>query len=119
MRQQDVFKFLRSFSPVKKFRIIFADPPYEKTESGESFTEKLLTNPALPRLLEPGGLFVLEKPPTEKVSKTKFWKLLRERKYGATEVLFLSAAAPADLATGRLRPIGGPDWQFRQSAIKS
>src|ERR687887_476879 len=44
VQQQDVFDFLRHASGAEMFHIIFADPPYEKTETGERFTEKLLAN---------------------------------------------------------------------------
>ena len=112
VRQQDVFDFLRHASSVEtavsaagrsprrappqhqmneRFDIVFADPPYEKTKHGESYTKKLVTNEVLPRLLESHGLFVLEKRPAEKLPETKSWKLVREKTYGATEVLFLSA----------------------------
>ena len=90
IRQQDAFSYLKSAS-AEKFRIIFADPPYEKTKSGDRFTEKLLRAEALPRLLEPGGVFVLEKRPGEELSSTKLWQVNRQKSYGATEVLFLSA----------------------------
>lgn len=90
IRQQDAFSYLKSAS-LEKFRIIFADPPYEKMTSGEHFTEKLLRDEALPRLLEPGGIFVLEKRPREEVSATNSWQVNRQKAYGATEVLFLSA----------------------------
>ena len=89
VRQQDVFEFLRRSSFAEKFRIIFADPPYEKTKSGERFTEKLLANAALAQLLEPGGVFVLEKRPAERVPDTELWSVVRTKTYGATEVLFL------------------------------
>jgi 16S rRNA (guanine966-N2)-methyltransferase len=98
IRNQDVFRFLKNAATsCDRFRIIFADPPYEKMESGERFTERLLGNEVLPNLLETGGIFVLEKRPSEHVPETKFWKLLRQKTYGATEVLFLSAtnASPA------------------------
>jgi 16S rRNA (guanine966-N2)-methyltransferase len=91
VRQQDVFEFLRRSSFAEKFRIIFADPPYEKTKSGERFTEKLLVDKRLPQLLEPDGVFVLEKQPSEKLPETASWTAVRARTYGATEVLFLSA----------------------------
>jgi 16S rRNA (guanine966-N2)-methyltransferase len=91
VRQQDVFEFLRRSSFAEKFRIIFADPPYEKTKSGERFTEKLLADKRLPQLLEPGGVFVLEKQPGERLPETASWNAVRARRYGATEVLFLSA----------------------------
>ena len=90
IRNAEVFKFLKSVgNSGDKFRIIFADPPYEKMESGERFTEKLLADDALPGLLEPDGIFVLEKRPGEKLPEMRFWKLIRQKKYGATEVLFL------------------------------
>src|SRR4249919_1174932 len=74
VRDQDVFDFLRQRSNAEKFQIIFADPPYEKTHRGESHTETLLNNESLPQLLEPTGIFVLEKKPTDTPSQTKFWR---------------------------------------------
>ncbi len=91
IRQQDVFDFLRHYSGVETFQIIFADPPYEKTKGGERYTEKLLTSEALPPLLDPDGVFVLEKRPDETVPEKKMWHLVRQKTYGATEVLFLAA----------------------------
>jgi len=91
VRNTDVFRFLKNATHSgEKFRIIFADPPYEQMKSGERFTDSLLTNPNLPELLEPNGLFVLEKRPDDQILEMKRWTLLRQKKYGATEVLFLS-----------------------------
>ena len=59
-------------------------------KSGEQFTERLLGDENLPKLLEADGIFVLEKRPSEKFSVLKMWELIRQKKYGATEVLFLS-----------------------------
>ena len=95
VRQQDVFEFLRRSSFAEKFRIIFADPPYEKTKSGKRFTEKLLANAALAQLLEPGGVFVLEKRPAERIPEPELWNVIRGKTYGATEVLFLRHAPSA------------------------
>ena len=94
VRQQDAFEFLKRSAPTEKFGIIFADPPYEKTKSGECFTQKLLTNEMLPGLLETNGIFVLEKKPAEHLPETNLWKVARAKTYGATEVLFLSAIKP-------------------------
>jgi 16S rRNA (guanine966-N2)-methyltransferase len=93
VRHQDVFDFLRRRSNRENFQIIFADPPYEKTVHGESDTEKLLNNENLPRLLEPNGIFVLEKRPSERISDLKLWRVFRQKTYGATEILFMSPAA--------------------------
>ena len=91
VRPEEVFEFLRHSSPTETFGVIFADPPYENTKSGERFTEKLLVNEVLPQLLESGGIFVLEKQPDENLPEAKFWRVVRRKTYGATEVLFLSA----------------------------
>jgi 16S rRNA (guanine966-N2)-methyltransferase len=90
IRQQDVFDFLRNASGAELFDIVFADPPYEKTEEGERFTQKLLANEELPRLMDADGIFVLEKRPAEALPQMKQWHLVRQKTYGATEVLFLS-----------------------------
>jgi 16S rRNA (guanine966-N2)-methyltransferase len=91
VRNADVFRFLKNAEAyAEKFRIIFADPPYEQMKSGEYFTRKLLGDVVLRRLLERDGVFVLEKHPGEKTPETKNWQLTRRRTYGGTEVLFLS-----------------------------
>ena len=90
IRQQDAFDFLEHASGSELFDIVFADPPYEKTEKGERFTEKLLANEELPQLMDADGILVLEKWPAEAVPQMKQWLLVRQKTYGATEVLFLS-----------------------------
>jgi 16S rRNA (guanine966-N2)-methyltransferase len=90
VRQQDVFDFLRQRTDAGKFQIIFADPPYEKSYRGESHTEMLVNNEVLTQLLEPNGIFVLEKRPTERISELKFWRVIRQKTYGATEILFMT-----------------------------
>ncbi len=89
VRDQDVFDFLRQRSNADKFQIIFADPTYEKGQHDENCTEKLLRSETLAQLLEPGGIFVLEKRPTDTLPEMKLWRVLRQKTYGATEVLFL------------------------------
>jgi 16S rRNA (guanine966-N2)-methyltransferase len=89
VRKQDVFAFLRSSQSRQSYRIIFADPPYEKTKSGEAYTQLLLDSHELAGMLEPSGVFVLEKRPGEKIPAAALWNVTRARRYGATEVLFL------------------------------
>jgi 16S rRNA (guanine966-N2)-methyltransferase len=88
-RQQDVFEFLRKADSLGQFKLIFADPPYEQMQSGEFFTDKLLHNESLPQLLVADGLFILEKRPEEALPHTPFWDVVRQKAYGATQVLFL------------------------------
>jgi len=92
VRKQDVFAFLRSEQTRAPFTIIFADPPYEKTKSGGEFTSLLLGDPRLADALEPSGIFVLEKRPSEQMPPMPLWNVTRTRAYGATEVLFLQRA---------------------------
>jgi len=94
-RQQEVFEFLKREDPSNQFDLIFADPPYEKSEGNEPFTEKLLTNELLPKFLDDDGIFVLEKAPDEKMIETPLWTVTRQKTYGATEVLFLQPKIPA------------------------
>lgn len=97
IRRQDVFAFLRSKQTRELFQIIFADPPYEKTKSGSEFTNMLLEDTHLAEMLEPSGIFVLEKRPSEKMPPMPLWSVARARTYGATEVLFLQRAGiPAE-----------------------
>jgi 16S rRNA (guanine966-N2)-methyltransferase len=98
VRRQDVFSFLRSAQTRECFRLIFADPPYEKTKSGGEFTGLLLEDGQLAEMLEPSGTFVLEKRPSEQLPPMPLWKVVRTRAYGATEILFLQRAGiPAEM----------------------
>jgi 16S rRNA (guanine966-N2)-methyltransferase len=92
VRKADVFGLLRSSNGGDRFDIIFADPPYEKTDLGERYTELLLGSNELAEKLEPAGVFVLEKMPTEELPPARLWKVARAKTYGATEVLFLQHA---------------------------
>lgn len=93
VRRGDVFAFLEAVQSNERYDIILADPPYEKTKSGGEFTRLLLENQKLAELLEPDGVFVLEKRPEEMMAEPALWKVMRAKRYGATEVLLLARAA--------------------------
>ena len=95
IRQQDVFAFLRQAAS-EKYDLIFADPPYERTESGERFTDLLLREAHLPSLLTNEGIFVLEKRLGEELPQLDFWELIRRKAYGATETLSLGRKPAPD-----------------------
>jgi 16S rRNA (guanine966-N2)-methyltransferase len=100
VRRQEVFAFLESSAVgADRFDIIFADPPYEKTKAGGEFTRLLLENAELANLLEPTGIFVLEKRPDEQIFSSSLWQIVRAKTYGATEVLFLEHSERAGEAT--------------------
>ena len=79
-----------------RFDLIFADPPYAKQRGDKDWNSLLLTSPALPRLLAPGGLFLLEsysrKAPA--LPPGSAWHVLDERKYGDCMILFLECPSP-------------------------
>ncbi len=107
VKGQEVFAFLESARVIELFDVIFADPPYEKTKSGGEFTRLLLCNRKLADLLEPDGVFVLEKRPQEELIAPALWKIVRAKTYGATEILFLHQAEPrpsqpSNLSTSQL-----------------
>ena len=89
VRKQDVFDFLNHASTAERHEIIFADPPYNKSKLGGTFTKLLLRNDRLPYRLTPDGIFVLEKMPAERLPATDLWEVVRRKTYGATETIFL------------------------------
>ena len=84
----DIFSYLHKLATPGIFDIILADPPYAKRPGERDFGVELLSEPALAQALAPGGLFVLEKLPGSPLPKGTGWELLRERRYGATEVAY-------------------------------
>lgn len=89
----DVFSYLHRLAPEAAFEVILADPPYAKAKGERDFGLELLGEPALARALAPGGLFILEKLPGAPLPKESGWELVRERRYGATEVAYLRRSA--------------------------
>lgn len=89
IQKRDVFAFLRQPPAAESFDLIFADPPYEQIKEGIGFTALLMSSRQLAAVLEPTGTFVLEKRPSEQIPKTKLWRVVRAKAYGATEVVFL------------------------------
>ena len=84
--REDVFRFLEKCDA--PFQIVFADPPYAKRAEDRNFAEELLNCAALVAALEPSGVFVLERSPVKAETVSGFWEITRQKKYGATEVLF-------------------------------
>ncbi len=93
IRQQDVFDFLSLSSTAEPHDLIFADPPYDKSKLGDSFSRLLLRNDRLPARLTTEGIFILEKRPGERLPATDFWEVIRRKTYGATETIFLQKKA--------------------------
>ena len=86
----DVFAYLKRPLLGAPFDLIFADPPYTTADQPEDYSARLLASPDLVTHLSPGGLFVLEKSPLNPLPPDLTgWEILRQKRYGTTEVLFL------------------------------
>ena len=90
----DVFAYLKRAFTSTPFDLIFADPPYTTADQPIDFSEKLLSSADLVARLSSGGIFMLEKSPFHPLPPLAGWEILRQKRYGTTEVLFLQRAAP-------------------------
>ena len=99
----DVFTYLGRAAG-RRFDLVFADPPYTTREQPEDFAARLLSDDGLAAVLEPDGLFVLEKSPRHVLPTLPGgWEVVRQKRYGTAEVLFLRRlAAPAAKETDDL-----------------
>jgi 16S rRNA (guanine966-N2)-methyltransferase len=84
--RDDAFRFLKKQD--QRYRIVFADPPYAKTSGDRDYAGELMENQYLVAAIGPEGLLVLECSPKKDVSASRFWEVTREKKYGATKLLF-------------------------------
>ncbi len=86
--RQDALRFLEQSEA--RFDLIFADPPYAKRPQDRNFAIELLNARHLGRALTENGLFILERSDQAPISAG--WQILRSKRYGDTEVLFLARA---------------------------
>lgn len=94
VRQADVFAWLKTAEGA--YDLVFADPPYRKAPTDSDFASALLHSPALPRLLAPGGVFVLESHAGHSLlAIPPAWRQLDQRRYGASLITFLEARPAA------------------------
>ena len=93
VRTQDVFTALVQLAANgESFNLILADPPYgEKNVNrrSNSFAQQLLDNPNLPKLLTPGGRFVLGHTKRDTLEITPPWTEAKMLKHGDTVMRFL------------------------------
>ncbi len=79
------------------FDLIFADPPYAaKSPGADEPGARLLGVPELPGLLAVDGRLILEKAPGRPLPGGTVWNVLRQRRYGGTEVVFLEIPAATE-----------------------
>ena len=96
VRVQDVFTALAQLTAKgEKFDLILADPPYgEKNVNrrSTSFAQQLLDDKNLPKLLAPGGRFVLGHTKRDTLDLVAPWKEAKMLKHGDTVMRFFERA---------------------------
>jgi 16S rRNA (guanine966-N2)-methyltransferase len=92
VRTQDVFSVMVQLAEAgRQFDLILADPPYgEKNVNrrSTSFAQQLLDNPNLPKLLPPGGRFVLGHTKRDTLELVAPWTEVKMLKHGDTVMRF-------------------------------
>jgi len=86
----DAYRFLELYAEPSSFDLIFADPPYSKKEGDTDHTAALMTSTKLAAALKSGGLFVLEKNADSKIPAESVFELVKSRRYGGSEILYLA-----------------------------
>lgn len=93
MRTQEVQPALAQLAASgMRFDLILADPPYGPKNVGKRSTseaQKLLDDPNLPKLLHPGGIFILGHTKRDTLTLTASWVERKLMKHGDTCMRFL------------------------------
>jgi 16S rRNA (guanine966-N2)-methyltransferase len=91
-RVQDVFVALPQFVEAgSQFDLVLADPPYGEKNIGRrstSLAQQLLDDPHLPRVLAPGGLFVLGHTKRDTLDIPDFWRERKMLRHGDSVMRF-------------------------------
>jgi 16S rRNA (guanine966-N2)-methyltransferase len=96
VRTQDVFTVLPQLvAGGEQFDLILADPPYGEKNVGRrstSLAQRLIDEPDLPKLLAPGGRFVLGHARRDTLEIPQWWTEAKVMKHGDNMMRFLEAA---------------------------
>jgi len=96
VRVQDVFVVVPHLAQIgAQFDLVLADPPYGEKNVGRrstSLAQLLLDEPNLPRLLAPGGLFVLGHTKRDTLEIPAAWHERKMMKHGDSVMRFLEKA---------------------------
>jgi 16S rRNA (guanine966-N2)-methyltransferase len=93
VRTQDVFTVLSQLAANgEQFNLVLADPPYGEKNIGRrstSFAQQLLDDQHLPKLLAPGGRFVLGHTKRDTLEIVPPWREVKSLKHGDSVMWFL------------------------------
>jgi 16S rRNA (guanine966-N2)-methyltransferase len=97
VRVQDVFTVLAQFAESgRQFDLILADPPYGEKNIGRrstSFAQQLLDDANLPKLLAPGGRFIIGHTKRDTLDIVAPWEEVKLLKHGDSLMRFFEIAA--------------------------
>ena len=96
-RTQDVFPAMKQLAESgKQFDLILADPPYGEKNGNrrsQSFAQQLLDDATLPKLLAPGGRFMLGHTKRDTLEIPAPWTEVKMLKHGDTVMRFFEVAS--------------------------
>jgi 16S rRNA (guanine966-N2)-methyltransferase len=99
VRTQDVFTMVRQLAETgRQFDLVLADPPYGEKNVGRrstSFAQQLLDDPHLPKLLVPGGRFILGHTKRDTLEIVSPWHEVKMLKHGDSLMRFLELEGSA------------------------
>ena len=83
---KDIFNFFSKYKNFDtKFDIIFIDPPYKERKIND-----IIENIFEKSLLKSNGVIIIHKHKKDFIKVTKQFKIIEERKYGISKILFIS-----------------------------
>lgn len=99
VRTQDVFTMVHQLAESgRQFDLILADPPYGEKNVGRrstSFAQRLLDDASLPKLLAPGGRFILGHTKRDTLEVVRPWREVKTLKHGDSLMRFLDLEGSA------------------------
>ena len=90
VQTMDAYRFLDQYAEEGSYDLIFADPPYSKNQGDTDHSALLATSLKLAAALKPDGLFVLERQSGGPALTDSTFEILRSKRYGGSEVLYLA-----------------------------
>jgi 16S rRNA (guanine966-N2)-methyltransferase len=90
VQTMDAYRFLDQYAKEASFDLIFADPPYSKKQGDTDHSAMLSSSLKLAAALKPDGLFVLERQSHGPALVDSAFEILRCKRYGGSEVLYLA-----------------------------
>jgi len=90
---QEALAFVRKHLLPQTYDLVFADPPYAKTKGIPDYPAALVELEPLRDALLPDGLLVVEKWRHSPAPESPLWTLIKSKRYGASEILYLSPVA--------------------------